>query len=773
VAEGEGEAAVHDIPGGARVASTKLVDRRARTALAADTLDHVKSASSPPKTSKEIYRSVAPATVIVRVADGLGSGVVVDPAGYVLTNHHVIAAGRKQDFRITVSVMLGALASATGAMSRQEKVYDAHVYKADKLRDIALLKIVDPPKKLSAVKLARNKPVPGDQVISLGHAGAGMLWAIKAGEISALGKLSEHLATLASFKDDDDGRKAREAFQKSVEDRNLGMVIQSTCNILPGDSGGPLVNRAGELVGLNAFSSKDQRTGGLISFHVHLAEIRKFLADRPKIPARLLPDPWAEGGGDLSYEDADLDGRVDILLMQGRRPCGFCPRQSVAAFLDVDQSSFAGNKKLPELSEVFDDRKFDAEVVYLQVEKDAFVWYDTDDDGKYDHLLYDENTTGLTSAGYEIGADGDLRKSRALSTGKVFRPALFRDAGLRDRFVRIARGAFPGRYTDSTAPFSTTLPEPIGSNGKAETKDLNGDGRDDAVELSTAFSQRLLIDADQSSVPQLRGRLDVTQQSERQALDAEIAAVSQSTHMWVWYDTDDDRRFDLVLHAPETRLYVAADAWKVDEQGKRQPAIEHVGRKLVRPDLLSTEEMTRAVRSMVSGRGLLAIMSAKDAGVGSFPDPVADHRGYGAELLELPAAPRAVVTLIGQGSDGYLIDLDQSSLLGRAPSRVDLAQFVGDGKLDAEFAYFQRNGVAWAYYDSDNRGGYDVVLVCRDLKLGQVTVGFRIDSSGRAVVDPTLAGKPLVQHSLVQNPLLRSRFKKLTADLFSGSMLEG
>ena len=79
--------------------------------------------------------------------------------------------------------------------------------KADKLRDIALLKIVDPPKKkLPAVRLARAKPVPGDPVIALGHAGAGMLWAIKAGEISALGKLSEHLATLASFKDDEAGR---------------------------------------------------------------------------------------------------------------------------------------------------------------------------------------------------------------------------------------------------------------------------------------------------------------------------------------------------------------------------------------------------------------------------------------------------------------------------------------------------------------------------------------------------------------------------------------
>lgn len=767
---GDGELQ-HDIPDGERVASTKLVERRARSALAADTLDHVKSASSPPKTSKQIYRAVAPAVVIIRVPDGLGTGVIVDPAGWLLTNYHVVAHGRTEDFRVTVSIMLGELSKETGAMERKDKLYEARVYKADKLRDIALLKLVKPPKQLSAVRIARQKPVPGDSVISLGHAGAGMLWAIKAGEISALGKLSEHLATLASFKDDEDGRKAREAFQKNVEKKNLGKVIQSTCNILPGDSGGPLLNRAGELVGLNAFSSKDERTGGLVSFHVHHAEIRKFMAKRPNKPARLLPDPWAEGGGDMSYEDADLDGRVDILLMQGRRPCGFCPRQSAAAFFDIDQNSFARSAKLPKLADVFEKRSFDAELVYLQVEKDAYIWYDVDNDGTFDRLLFDENTTGLTSAGYEVRRDGDLKKVRKLSTGKPFRPDLFEDEALRGRFVRIARGAFPDRYTDSSAPLADTLPKPIGSTGTVEVKDLDRDGRDDAVEISTAFSRRLLMDADANSVPQLRGKLDVTKAKERAALDPEVAVVSQSTHMWVYYDTQDDGRYDLVLHAPESRLYVAHDAWTLDGQGQRQPALDHVGRKLLRPDLLTQTAQAEAMRSMV-GRGLLPIMSAPDDGIGSFPHPVDDHRGAGVELLELRSAPRAVVTLMGQGSDGYLIDLDQSSLLRPSGGQFDLQQFVHEGKVDAEFAYFQRNGVAWAYYDTDNRSGFDVVLVCRELDSGKTAVGYRIATAGKATRDPKLAGTPLVQHSLYANALLQQRFKRLAQDLFAKSMLE-
>ena len=58
---------------------------------------------------------------------------------------------------------------------------------------------------------------------------------------NSLGKLSDHLASLASFKTDAAGKKASDEFKKYLDKQNLGLVIQSTCNILPGDSGGPLV----------------------------------------------------------------------------------------------------------------------------------------------------------------------------------------------------------------------------------------------------------------------------------------------------------------------------------------------------------------------------------------------------------------------------------------------------------------------------------------------------------------------------------------------------
>lgn len=758
------------IPGGARVPSPKLVDRRSKNAMAPDTLGLVKGKSVAPKTSTEIYKAVAPATVIIRAGGGLGSGVIVDPAGWILTNHHVIEQGDKDEFRMKVNVVLGKLSATTGGMQRLDTTYEAYVHKADKLRDIALIKLVNPPKNLPFVRIAKANPVPGQHVVALGHAGAGMLWALKAGEISALGKLSEQLATLAQFKGNDPAsRQAEETFKKYLDERNLGLVIQSTCNILPGDSGGPLLTAAGELIGLNAFSNQDPRTGGLLSFHIHRSEIAAFLKQKPAKPARLLPDPWKDGGGDASYEDIDLDGRVDALVLEGRRACSFCPRQSVAVFLDVDQDSFKNASKLPPLTEVYKKQKFDAEIVYLQVEQDAYVWYDSDNDGKLDLLAYDPGATGRAKSGYQIKKDGDYQKDTALDNSRDLRASLLKDRGLHQRTLRIASAAFPSHYVESGAT-GDALPDPVGQTGNGFPADLDRNGSPDALSVDSAFSSRLLLDLDGNSVSGLPSKLNLA--TTTQKLDFEVAIVTQSTHMWVWYDTNDDGQFDLALHAPGARLYVAAAAWRVDAQGNRTEAAEEVGRKLIRPDLLKSTALSGALRTMV-GKGLLPIMSAEgDAGIASFPDPIKDHRGTSFELLEIPGAQKSVVLIYGQGSDGYLIDLDQNSLRNAPAKLKDLEKRVSDPKFDAEFAYFQRNGLAWAYYDSDGKKGYDVVLYSSDPRAGKVDRGFRVDATGAVSLDQSLKGKPLVSPSLFKKASDRKRLEKLGKELFGKSAVE-
>jgi len=760
----------HDIPKGERVPSPKLVDRRGRSSVAADTIGVVTNKSRAPRSSAEVYKAVAPATVIIRAGGGLGSGVIIDPAGWVLTNHHVIQQGEVEDFKTKVTVVLGKLSQKSGGMVRLKKEYEGVVYKSDKLRDIALVKITDPPEKLPTVAIAKENPEPGQQVLALGHAGAGMLWALKAGQISAMGKLSEQLATLAQFKDDKAGHEAEDKLKKYLDERNLGLVIQSTCNILPGDSGGPLLTRSGQLIGLNAFSNQDPRTGGLLSFHIHRSELADFVKDRPKKPARLVPDPWKEGGGDASYEDVDLDGRVDALVLEGRRACSFCPRQSLAVFFDVDQDTYRNTSTLPPLTETFEKKKFDAELVYLQLERDTFLWYDTDNDGALDLMLHDPGSTGRAAGIYRLKKDGDLEKDTTLAAGRDVRATLLKDGTLQTRLARIANAAFPQHFVEAASSGNDTLPDPVGHTGKAMLSDLDYDGAVDSVRIDSAFSYRLLLDVDRNSVNTLSREFNLAATSAK--IDAEVAVVSQSNHMWVWYDTDDDGRFDLALHSPGARLYVAADAWRVDANGSKTPAPEHVGRKLIRADLLGSPPLASAMRALVQ-KGFLSILStSSDSGIASFPDPIADHRGSSYEVLDIKGAQKSVVLVSAQGSDGYLVDLDSSSL-GKLPAKPkDLAKLAESGKLDLEFAYFQRNGLAWAYYDVDGKPGYDVVLYSSDPRGGRADLGFRIDAQGKVMLDDGLKGKALVSHTLFTKASDKKRLEKLGKDLFGKRALE-
>ncbi len=756
--------------GSKRVGSLKLLDRRERTAIAADTLDTHAQSAEVPKTSAEIYKVVAPATVIVRVGGGLGSGIIIDSKGWVLTNHHVIDAGKREDFVPKATVLLGSMSKERGAMERTEKEYAATVYKADKLRDIALLKLDEPPADLPSINVSATKPTPGDAVVALGHAGAGMLWALKSGEVSALGKLSEQLAMLASFDETDAGKTARTDFQRQLDQASLGMVIQSTCNILPGDSGGPLVNSQGELIGLNVFTRRDFKTGGNLSFHVHLDELRGFLEKRPTAPIPLVPDAWQEGGAELAWEDADLDGRVDVLLMRGRKACAFCPSQSAAAFIDADQNSFAGKAELPDLAEVFQKRDFDAEAIYLQLEDELLVFYDSDDDGRMDKLMLDEGMSGRTEIGYDIDAEGRLTRKGEHAGEPDFRPALMANPAMHARFAAVARAAFPPHFTDAPETQTAALPEAIGRVGSAVAKDLNADGRFDAADVSSPFSSRLLIDGDQNVTVEGGSIFFGLDKLKAGALDPEITLVTRGQHLWAFYDTDDDRRFDLALHAPGSRVYVALEAWKLDAAGAQTAAPEHVGRKLVRPTLLTGTHQRDTIRSMIPN-GLLPIISAADEGIGTFPHPVDDHRGAGFDFIVVKGMPaKTVIAVYGQGSDGYLVDLDANSGLFAPREKLNIPKTLRDGKFDAEFAYFQRNGVAWTYYDTNTEKGYDVVLVSTKPGTGIADVGYRIEKDG-AKLDASLANRPLVRHSLFTG-INAGRMKTAAADMFAASHVE-
>ena len=139
----------------------------------------------------------------------LGSGVIVDPKGYILTNNHVVSRADKIKVRI----------------QDDPKLYDAKVVGADSETDIAVIKIeADHP--LKAVKVGNSNGLNvGDWVLAIGSP-FGLEETVTAGIVSAKGR------------DIDSSRQ----FQK---------FIQTDAAINPGNSGGPLLNMAGEVIGIN------------------------------------------------------------------------------------------------------------------------------------------------------------------------------------------------------------------------------------------------------------------------------------------------------------------------------------------------------------------------------------------------------------------------------------------------------------------------------------------------------------------------------------------
>ena len=165
----------------------------------------------------------------------LGSAVVIDPVGYLVTNYHVVADAA--EIRVQM---------ADGRIADPEVVgYDAET-------DLALLKVDIGP--LPAIPLGRSANVRvGDVVLAIGNP-YGLTKTVTQGIVSATGRGMLNLTTFENF-------------------------IQTDAAINEGNSGGALVNSLGELVGINtAVLAQDAGTEG-ISFAIPVDLVRGVVAE--------------------------------------------------------------------------------------------------------------------------------------------------------------------------------------------------------------------------------------------------------------------------------------------------------------------------------------------------------------------------------------------------------------------------------------------------------------------------------------------------------------
>ncbi len=179
------------------------------------------SATPPPAFSAVVYQAIQPSLVLIQtkypeqdgqqVDEGLGSGVVVDLTGSILTSLHVVA--KASEIEITY---------ADGVHS------PAQIASAQPENDIAVLFALEPSTQIVPAVLGNpNAMQVGDEAFVVGNP-FGLYSSMSAGVISGFNR----------------------AFQPPGSEQPINGLIQIDAAVNPGNSGGPLLNRNGHVIGI-------------------------------------------------------------------------------------------------------------------------------------------------------------------------------------------------------------------------------------------------------------------------------------------------------------------------------------------------------------------------------------------------------------------------------------------------------------------------------------------------------------------------------------------
>jgi S1-C subfamily serine protease len=278
-----------------------------------------------------IFRSVSPAVVAVVVGsinkdnnfdpEGLGTGAIVDARGYVLTNWHVINGYR--------GALVFLKPSGNPDLARAEAVGARVVYQ-DSTVDLALLRMIDPPKNLHALQLGEISGVQiAEDIHIIGHP-HGNFWSYSSGVVSQI----------------------RDGYTWSYHDgsKHEAKVLQLQTAINPGNSGGPVVDDSGTILGLVAMSEDGQNLNYAIAVDV----IKRFLSTGMQMNPRgaqasaASPPPQQLFSGKLS-EALPVSKAVypDAVLYEVRRPdrtsLGVVAKFSDGTVLSAWQPDMDGN----------------------------------------------------------------------------------------------------------------------------------------------------------------------------------------------------------------------------------------------------------------------------------------------------------------------------------------------------------------------------------------------------------------------------------------------
>jgi S1-C subfamily serine protease len=213
----------------------------------------------------EVYELISPGVVSLRVltqtGDALGSGFVVDTAGHIVTNYHVVEG--YQDFEVIF---------LSGYRTR------GTVIGIDLDSDLAVLKVDVPSDELYPLRFGNSDEISvGQTVMAIGNP-FGLSGSMTVGVVSATGRTLDSMRTApgGSF-------------------FTAGDLIQTDTAINPGNSGGPLIDLRGEVIGINrAIRTESFSSNGPVNSGIGFAI-------SSNIAKRVVPSLISQGKYDYPY----------------------------------------------------------------------------------------------------------------------------------------------------------------------------------------------------------------------------------------------------------------------------------------------------------------------------------------------------------------------------------------------------------------------------------------------------------------------------------------
>lgn len=164
----------------------------------------------------------------------LGSGVLIDPRGIIVTNHHVIEGASK------IYVLMS-----------DDTTYEAEIIGSDKILDIAIIKIINSDRRFPMAKLGDSDDLMlGETVIAIGNP-YGLHSSVTTGVVSAINRIIK------------------------VEN-GYSVFIQTDALINPGNSGGPLININGDVIGINTMIYKNAQG---IGFSIPVDAVKRVMPE--------------------------------------------------------------------------------------------------------------------------------------------------------------------------------------------------------------------------------------------------------------------------------------------------------------------------------------------------------------------------------------------------------------------------------------------------------------------------------------------------------------